>query len=146
MKWQILAIGKPALSYAREGIALYQQRLAPLCSLQVHHKPKDEGKVANGAAQLKQCQTGVSVALDERGQCLDTRQWLQQVNNFELRGVKQINLLVGGADGHSDDTRAKCDQIWSLAKLTMQHELALLVLLEQIYRIYAIKSGHPYHR
>ena len=55
-------------------------------------------------------------------------------------------LLVGGADGWDDATRQKADLLWALGSLTLQHELALLVALEQIYRAATIKAGTPYHR
>ena len=58
----------------------------------------------------------------------------------------KIALLIGGADGHSDELRDKADQIWSLSGFTMQHELAQVVLLEQIYRVHTILKGEPYHR
>ena len=58
----------------------------------------------------------------------------------------QVPFLVGGSDGHSDEVRAKADRVLSLSSLTLQHELALVVLLEQLYRGYAILRGLPYHR
>ncbi len=64
-----------------------------------------------------------------------------------MRGeVKTVAFLVGAADGHTQELRDACDMVLSLSKLTMQHELALIVLLEQLYRLACIKSGSPYHR
>jgi 23S rRNA (pseudouridine1915-N3)-methyltransferase len=146
MKWQVLTVGRPNLGYARDGIELYCKRIRPMCALQIRAQSKDQGSEINGRMQLNQSAHGLRIAIDERGQALTTEQWVARVNQFELQGLKQVSLLIGGADGHSDATRSACDEIWSLSGLTLQHELALVVLLEQLYRIYAIKSGHPYHR
>ncbi len=64
-----------------------------------------------------------------------------------MRGeVKTVAFLIGAADGHTQELRDTCDMVLSLSTLTMQHELALIVLLEQLYRLACIKSGSPYHR
>ena len=60
--------------------------------------------------------------------------------------LKKVAFLIGGADGHPPELRERCDEIWSLSRMTMQHELALVVLLEQLYRVFTIKRGEPYHR
>jgi 23S rRNA (pseudouridine1915-N3)-methyltransferase len=65
---------------------------------------------------------------------------------WEQRSVKEAAVIIGGADGHTEELRASADWLWSLSKLTLQHELALLICLEQIYRACTIKAGLPYHR
>jgi 23S rRNA (pseudouridine1915-N3)-methyltransferase len=55
-------------------------------------------------------------------------------------------LVIGGADGHSPGFRDKAQVCWSLSHLTLQHDIALIVLAEQIYRAYTIMRGEPYHR
>ncbi|WP_172958611.1 23S rRNA (pseudouridine(1915)-N(3))-methyltransferase RlmH, partial [Thermus scotoductus] len=52
----------------------------------------------------------------------------------------------GGAEGYSEGVREGADLLLSLSPLTLQHELALLVLMEQLYRILTLRAGHPYHR
>jgi 23S rRNA (pseudouridine1915-N3)-methyltransferase len=54
--------------------------------------------------------------------------------------------LIGAADGHNASLRDACDLLLTLSPFTLQHELALLVLLEQLYRVASLKSGSPYHR
>jgi 23S rRNA (pseudouridine1915-N3)-methyltransferase len=64
-----------------------------------------------------------------------------------MRGdVKTVAFLIGAADGHNEALRGKCDLVLTLSPFTLQHELALLVLLEQLYRVASLKSGSPYHR
>lgn len=87
------------------------------------------------------------VALDERGKDWTTDEFVKKVNVWEMDpGIKTVSLLIGASDGHSAELRAKADAIWALSPLTLQHELALVVLLEQLYRAYTIKRGEPYHR
>ena len=143
MKIRVLAIGKPKLQYAATGIGEYCKRLGRSCDLEVRYlKEKD------GAAQLLARSQGTwRIALDERGDRLTTAQLVDRINRLEQWGtIKTLSFLIGGSDGHSETLRKECDQILSLSPLTMQHELALVVLLEQIYRVYSIKRGEPYHR
>jgi len=57
-----------------------------------------------------------------------------------------VSLLIGGADGHSDALKTKANKLISLSKATLPHELARMMLFEQLYRIESIRAGHPYHR
>jgi 23S rRNA (pseudouridine1915-N3)-methyltransferase len=87
------------------------------------------------------------VVLDERGEELTSRDLAGRISAWEQQpGVKGVALLIGGADGHTPELRAAADWRWSLSRLTLQHEMALLLVLEQIYRAYSIKAGTPYHR
>ena len=86
------------------------------------------------------------VVLDERGAQTTSRELAQKIGAWELSGPRDFALIIGGADGHDDELRAAAGWLWALSRLTFQHELALLVALEQLYRAYAIKAGMPYHR
>lgn len=87
------------------------------------------------------------VALDERGALPTTRQFASKLDSLQLRGeVKCTAFLIGAADGHTQELRNACDWLLALSSLTLQHELALLVLLEQLYRVASIRAGTPYHR
>jgi 23S rRNA (pseudouridine1915-N3)-methyltransferase len=55
-------------------------------------------------------------------------------------------LIIGGAEGHAPPLRDGADWLWALSRLTLQHELALVFALEQLYRAYTINAGLPYHR
>ena len=143
MKLRILAIGKPKLRYAADGIAEFQKRLARSGKLEIHYL-----KDANASSQLLQRSEGTyRIALDERGWRPTTTELVQRIDALEQRGdIKTVSFLIGGADGHSGELRGACDLVLSLSPLTLQHELALVVLLEQLYRVFSIKRGEPYHR
>ena len=141
MKWKIIVIGKPALKFARDGADEYLKRLK--------HYTQAELIFAKDAQRQQQAAASASlrIALDERGQNLSTQQLVDKIDSWEMDDeIKEIALLIGASDGHAEDTRAAANELWAFGKITLQHELALVVLLEQIYRAYTIKCGEPYHR
>ncbi|MFQ3670030.1 MAG: 23S rRNA (pseudouridine(1915)-N(3))-methyltransferase RlmH, partial [Verrucomicrobiia bacterium] len=87
----------------------------------------------------------VRVALDPGGWMGRTEEWVDRWEEWEGSGVKRVAFLVGGAEGHAQGVRVACER-WSLGPITLQHELALVVLLEQLYRVQTIRRGEPYHR
>lgn len=145
MHWRILAIGKPKLEFARAGIDEYERRIRPFAPLQIEYLKHSE-REAESALLHQRSEGLLRVVLDERGEHLTSRALAEKVGGWEMDRVKGIALLIGGANGHTDALRMAADWKWSLSKLTLQHELALVVLLEQLYRAYTIRAGLPYHR
>ena len=86
------------------------------------------------------------LVLDERGAALTTMALREKVDGWEMAAVKHITVMIGGSDGHDQATRARADLVLGLSALTLQHELALVVFLEALYRVYTLKRGEPYHR
>lgn len=84
--------------------------------------------------------------LDERGRSLRSVEMAGWIQREEVSGRRRICLVIGGADGHSAGFREKAQVCWSLSDLTLQHDIALIVLVEQLYRAYSILRGEPYHR
>lgn len=147
MIWQVITIGKPALDYAKAGAEEYGRRLKRYTQLELVHA-KARSASENSAQLLKLSESAsIRIALDERGRDLTTPGLVQQINTWEQDGsVKSVALLIGGADGHDEKLRTAAAAVWRLSALTLQHELALVVLLEALYRAYTIKRGEPYHR
>ena len=85
------------------------------------------------------------VRLDERGQTLDSRELAKRLAAILADG-RNLSLMLGGAHGFGERARAEAPESWSLSALTMPHELARLVLVEQLYRAHTLMEGHPYHR
>ena len=86
------------------------------------------------------------ILLDERGRQFSSRAFATEIQNLQNRGVSRCALMVGPSDGWDAPVRAEADLLWSLGPQTLQHELALLVALEQLYRAESILAGSPYHR
>jgi len=145
MRWNIFAIGKPKLDFARLGIEEYAGRLKPFAPVRLDYlkagNREDESK-----ALLARSEGMFRVVLDERGDHVTSRELAKKIDAWELRSPRDFAVIIGGADGHTDELRKAAGWTWSLSKLTLQHELALVVTLEQIYRAYSIKAGLPYHR
>lgn len=145
MTWSILAIGKPKLAFARAGVEEYETRLRPFAPVKIDYL-KGGDREAESALLLARSEGTFRVVMDERGEQLSSRSLADRVAAWELARHKSIAVLIGGADGHTEELRRLAGWRWSLSALTLQHELALVVLLEQLYRAYTIKAGLPYHR
>lgn len=146
MQIRIIVAGKPALAYAKSGVDEYLKRLARFGGYEmVIIKAGSQDEVS--ARLLEKSQGCFRIALDERGESLSTRKFAARLDSLAMRGdVKSVAFLIGAADGHNAELRDACDMLLTLSPFTLQHELALLVLLEQLYRVASLKSGSPYHR
>lgn len=146
MHVRLIVAGKPALAYAKAGVDEYLKRLSRFGDYElVIVKAGTRDEVS--ARLLERSQGCYRIALDERGERLTTRAFADKLESLALRGdVKTLAFLIGAADGHNDALRSACDLLLTLSPFTLQHELALLVLLEQLYRVASLKSGSPYHR
>ncbi len=87
----------------------------------------------------------IVVALDQRGRSLTSLAFARQIENWAERGA-DLAFLIGGADGLSEAVLARADEKLSLGAMTLPHQLARVVIAEQIYRAGTIRAGHPYHR
>jgi 23S rRNA (pseudouridine1915-N3)-methyltransferase len=145
MKWEIIAIGKPSLGWAREAANDYATRLRRMISLQITALRANPAS-SIGGRMLEASAGSWRVALDGRGKMLSSEDFAKWIRKQELTGRKRVSILIGGADGHEDAVRSAADEVWSLSPMTLQHELAQVVFLEQLYRACSILRGEPYHR
>jgi 23S rRNA (pseudouridine1915-N3)-methyltransferase len=146
MKLIVLAAGKPALGYAKDGIEEYLKRLKRYGQVSLE-LVKAGGSEEVSQRLLERSEGMFRIALDERGERLTTAELAKRFDTWERRGeIKTVAFLIGASDGHTPELRQKADAVLSLSSLTLQHELALVVLLEQIYRVASLRAGAPYHR
>jgi 23S rRNA (pseudouridine1915-N3)-methyltransferase len=145
MRWHIFAIGKPRLEFARLGVEEYSGRLKPFGHLEMHYL-KSSSQAGESLALLERSKGMFRIVLDERGDEVTSRDLAKKITAFEQNGKRDAAVLVGGADGHAEDVRQAAGWCWSLSKLTLQHECALVLALEQLYRAHTIRAGLPYHR
>lgn len=143
MKWLIATVGKPKLAYAREGAEEYLGRLRPLAEVE-WRTVKASSRDREGEALLAAAGGLYRVVLDERGRDFTSVEWAERARGWAERGGAAF--LIGGADGHADAVRGQAGELVRLSRFTLQHELALVVLLEQLYRAHQIWRGSPYHR
>lgn len=144
MKLKIAWIGKTREPAIRSLTADFAQRIS-------HYVETEQLELASEGALLKQIEKlqgrtkPVLVLLDSRGRELSSEQFAEFIRNHQERGTQNLFFVIGPADGFSDEARRHASQLLSLGKITMPHELARVVLFEQIYRAFTILAKHPYH-
>ena len=145
MKITLGVIGKcKPPSPEAEIIKRYQERL----KWELKIKEKDNSSQEEEAKFLASAiPTGSKViVLDERGKNMTSPELAKIVENWMQQGCSEICFLIGGAEGHLEETRQKADLVLSFGKLTLPHILMRAVLAEQIYRLETIINHHPYHK
>lgn len=109
------------------------------------HEVASEGALLELAQSTAGRTRPVLVLLDARGRQFTSEEFAELLRDQQDRGTQNLFFGVGPADGFSDKGRGEADLILSFGKMTLAHELARIVLLEQIYRAFTILKGHPYH-
>ncbi len=153
----VVAVGRLRIPWAQAACSDYGERLKHRFKFElVEVKEADRRGGSKDVSRQKEDEavsiwaavpTGATVlALDERGLSFTSTQLAAFVDDAANRSKSALCLLVGGPDGHTDATRERADRLWSLGTLTLPHELARIVLLEQLYRAATINAGEPYHR
>ena len=151
MRYRVACVGRPDGGPFGPAVATYLPRLSGLAPTEVLPVRAVRGRdpIArrrSEAAALRAAAVGRTVALDERGAAFTTEALARHVAQLELLGEGRLTLWIGGADGLDPDLVGGADERWRLSDLTLAHELALAVLLEQLYRVESWRAGHPYHR
>ena len=145
MKWSLITVGKPSITWARTASDNYLGRIKRHAS--VDWKMLREGPEVEMTKRMLDASEGsLRVVLDEKGDTMTSKGMAQWIDQQQITGRKRISVLIGGANGHSAAVKLSADETWSLSALTLQHEMACVIFLEQLYRGYSILSGSPYHR
>lgn len=97
------------------------------------------------APRAKGCAKSTLVLMDSRGKEFSSEQFAKFLGDYQDRNPLPLVFGVGGADGFSNEARSAAEHVISLGKMTLAHELARVILLEQVYRALTILKGHPYH-
>jgi len=145
MDWRIITVGKPGHTWVKAALELYWQRLKHHGRFE-HIVIKEGGRAQVEAQMATASENSLRVVLDERGKQLRSVELAGWIEKQQISARKRVSVLIGGAEGHSESFRASADACWSLSTLTLQHDIALVVLAEQLYRAHAILRGEPYHR
>ena len=143
MKIHIVTIGKPKLGYAQAGWEEYLRRLQRLHSIRTTQLAD---RFANDA---KRIQSGISesvtVVLEINGVEYTSENLAGFLEARELES-KEVSFVIGGPEGLPQTIRDAADYQWSLGRLTLPHDLAMVVMLEALYRASTINAGLPYHK
>ena len=144
VKLQIAWIGKTKEAAFRALTEEYLQRVSRYVTTE-SHELASEAALLEITSSTSGRTRPVLVLLDARGRQFTSEEFAELLRDQQDRGTQNLFFGVGPADGFTDKARSSADLILSFGKMTLAHELARIVLLEQIYRAFTILKGHPYH-
>ena len=140
MRIRLLMLGKTRQPEMSAALAEYVQRIGRSCPIEVT-------EVRDGAAALKKLEadkSATALLLDAGGKAYDSPTFAKWLGEQRDRGTREIIFVCGDAEGFPEELRERVKQRISLSAMTYSHELARVMLAEQIYRAFAILSGSPY--
>ncbi len=158
MKFTIIAVGKVTIPYCKEGIQEYLKRLRPYANVEMIEigeekrgdRPSEADRMAmievEGEKVLKRIKSGAfMVLLDVHGKGMSSEALASKIAELGLQGTSEIVFVVGGTYGVSTALRQRANILLSISTMTFTHQLARLILLEQLYRACKINAKEPYH-
>lgn len=159
MKFRIISVGKIREPFYADGINEYLKRLRPYTSVELVDglEEKTNPKAADKEIQKVLHREGeriltllspdeLVVALDSHGQLLSSEQFAAQIEKWNSSGLPRVSLVVGGSHGLAPAVKQRADLTLSFSPMTFLHQMAVLILTEQIYRAFKIIRGEPYHK
>jgi len=161
MKLHLVAFGKMKAPGLREATDYYLRNLGAWATVAEHElKPvpvPDKSPATRLQIQAKEATLlreklahllsprGKFFLLDETGKALPTREWAERARAWADDGVPEVAICVGSSLGFSAETKRSAHGLLSLGPQTLSHEIARLVIAEQLYRAFSVVHGHPYH-
>ena len=150
MKLKIAWIGKtkePAIQALTDEYLKRISRYSPVEGVSLRDEADLLAKFggAGGSAKGASATKSTLVLMDSRGKEFSSEQFAKFLGDYQDRNPLPLVFAIGGADGFSDEAKSAAQNVISLGKMTLAHELARVVLLEQVYRAFTILKGHPYH-
>lgn len=155
MHIHLIAVGTRMPGWVTEGYREYARRLPPECALRLIEIPPCKRSKTLSTALIREQEgrqllaaipkQAMVIAMDVTGKAWSTETLASRLQDW-LQDGRDIALLVGGADGLSQACLERADLRWSLSAHTLPHALVRVVIAEQLYRAWTVRSGHPYHR
>jgi 23S rRNA (pseudouridine1915-N3)-methyltransferase len=139
MRYHVVAVGRLKNAALRAACDEYLSRL--------QHYTRVEEREVKEEARLSAAVPGEArlVALSRGGEPWSSTELAQRTGRWDQEG-RDVAFAIGGADGLSPALVERAEVVWSLSALTFPHELARVLVLEQLYRAFTIRRGEPYHR
>lgn len=157
MTIKLICIGKLKEDYLKGAQAEYQKRLSAFCKLSIielaeyklPQNPADsliqKGMQAEGEDILSKAK-GYIASLCIEGDMLSSVELSKKLDEIALDGQSEVSLIIGGSNGLSDEVKNSSKLKLSMSKMTFPHQLARVMLLEQLYRAFQINGGGKYHK
>ncbi|WP_456430730.1 23S rRNA (pseudouridine(1915)-N(3))-methyltransferase RlmH [Thermosulfuriphilus sp.] len=153
LKINIVQVGHPKAAFVKKGLETYLPRLKRYLAAVEMITIKDSGLKKPEEARRSDTRQilarlpkkGYVIVLDEKGDDLTSLEFAEMLRRLTDQGIREIYLVIGGPYGLCQDVKKRAKKILALSRLTLPHELALLILVEQIFRALTIISGEGYH-
>lgn len=156
MKYTVVAVGKLKERFWKDACAEYVKRLGAYGKVDVREVADIDPAKAGGVEQSrnKEGETILAAVPDRShmillaidGKQRSSEDFSAHLDELMLRGNSDLAFVIGGSDGVSAEVRARADETFSFGPITLPHNLARVVLLEQLYRACKISHGEPYHK
>jgi 23S rRNA (pseudouridine1915-N3)-methyltransferase len=154
MKLWLIWIGKTRDRRLSELIDEYLQRLSRYAKYDVRELREARSSLSREAVIEAEADLFLGavasdvykVVLDERGDQLTSPELARTVEQWQVKGMRDVAFIIGGHFGLAERVKRSANMIWSLSSLTFTHEIARFLLAEQLYRAYTIINGHPYQK
>ena len=152
MKLRFIWPGKTKDERLRSLIDEYAKRLSHFTRCEVvevkESRTRDRTAVNKDSRRILEAieDSTLAVLLDLNGREWSSQELATQIQRWENDAVKEIAVVIGGPDGLSPEVQSRADIRWGLTRLTLTHEMARVLAVEQLYRAYAINRGLPYQK
>ena len=146
MKITLVVVGRLKEKFLVDGVAEYLKRLHKFAAVEVKEISECRTPEEEGRRILSQVpQNSWLCALDVSGVEMNSEGFAKKIAALNLNGVSNLTFAIGGAFGISDELRRAANFRLSLSQMTLTHQMARLLLVEQIYRAFKINRNEPYH-
>ena len=159
VRFQVIAVGKAKEPFYRDGVAEYSRRLTGMAEFIVtevadERLPDNAGEAEKTRILAKEGGRILSlirpqdlcIVLDVNGRTMTSEAFARYLNDAILEGKSRITCVIGGSLGIAPDVRSRADLLLSFGPMTFPHQMARLILAEQVYRAAMINAGRQYHR
>ena len=155
MQIDLIAVGKRMPAWVETAVKEYTKRLPKNIAFNLieitpairsknnnaeNYKQKEQDNIETALAS-----NSIIICLDERGKSISSEEFAEQLQLWNDE-QQRVSIIIGGADGLSEDLKNKAHQMWSLSGMTLPHGLVRVLMVEQLYRAWTITQNHTYHR
>jgi 23S rRNA (pseudouridine1915-N3)-methyltransferase len=156
MKFRIIQGGSHADSALSETAEKYLGRIRHFFPIEVVEVPSERGRQGQSDGSIMRAQSarllaaipdrGTTIVLDERGQTIDSLKFAKWMERLTTDSPHGVNFVIGGDVGFDESVRKRADKLLALSPMTLPHQFARVLLLEQIYRACTLMRNIPYHK
>ena len=159
MKIKIIAIGKLKEKYLKAAVSEYQKRLSRFTQLEIVELPDEKAPeriseqeklivMKKEAYKISQKipSNSMLILLDVMGRPMTSEAFAKTIENYTIAGKSSFCIVIGGSLGIHDSLKKEADLLLSMSKMTFPHQLARVIILEQLYRIFKIINHETYHK